>query len=642
MPGTHRPPGPPSADPPAAPTRSAGPPAAPLDGPAPNAGAPEAGFDRRRALRRLGEEEFDVLVIGGGVTGCGVALDAATRGLATALVEAGDFGSGTSSKSSKLIHGGLRYLQQHDYLLVYEALHERQRLIRNAPHLVHPLPFLIPLFGRDGMVTRSVAKAYSTALWLYDVTGGLRIGKKHRRVDASEALAHFPVLRTDRLVASFLYWDAQADDARLTLALARTAAAHGAAVANYSPVEALVEEAGRISGARLADGTLVRARTVVNAGGVWSERVGHLTPAGGDAGVSIRPAKGIHLTVRSDRLPCDYASVLAVPGDKRSIFVVPWAADEAAGPAGPGRYTYIGTTDTDYDGPLDQPRCTPEDVDYVLKAVNAWTSADLTPADVTATWAGLRPLISDANSARTADLSRRHRVNISANGLVTVTGGKLTTYRKMAADTVDALLSAGTPFAGRGKGAHVVGDALNAAALGLRRRLDRASGFKPSVTSRLTLVGGGNRGRPPTEAVADARRLGIDDATFAHLAGRHGSETGAVLALCAESGGLAEPLSPHLPYIKAEVVYAARQEMALTVSDVLARRTRAQILDRAAALAAAPTVADLLGAELGWDDAERDRQVEAFAAEIEAELAAEGAGTAGTAAAGADHSRAVS
>ena len=581
-------------------------------------------FDRRQALERLGREEFDVLVVGGGVTGCGVALDAASRGFKTALVESRDFAYGTSSKSSKLIHGGLRYLQQHDYLLVYEALHERQRLIRNAPHLVHPLPFLIPLFGRDGMVAKSVAKAYSTALWLYDVTGGLRIGRKHRRIEAPEALAHFPVLRTDRLVASFLYWDAQADDARLTLALARTAAAYGAAVANYCPVASLVEEGGRVRGARLADGTMVAARTVVNAGGVWSEQIGHLTPGGGDAGVSIRPAKGIHVTVRSERLPCDYASVLAVPGDKRSVFVVPWAADEAAGPAAPGRYTYIGTTDTDYQGPLDDPRCTPEDVEYVLNAVNAWTSAGLTTDDVTATWAGLRPLISDAHSARTADLSRRHRVNVAANGLVTVTGGKLTTYRKMAADTVDAVLSAGAPVSGLRKGGHPAADALNGASLAVRRRLGR-SGIEPSVTSRLTLVGGADRGRPPSDAAATARRLGIDDATFAHLVGRHGTEAVAVLDLCREQPELVERLSPELPYLRAEVVHAARHEMALTVADVLARRTRAQILDRAAALAAAPAVAGLMAGELGWDEAERDRQVAAFAAEIEAELAAEGA-----------------
>ncbi|HET6965236.1 MAG TPA: glycerol-3-phosphate dehydrogenase/oxidase [Acidimicrobiales bacterium] len=560
-------------------------------------------FERRHALERLAGEVFDVLVVGGGVTGCGVALDAATRGLRTALVEARDFGSGTSSKSSKLIHGGLRYLQQHDYLLVYQALHERQRLLRNAPHLVHPLPFLIPLFGKDGVVAKSVAKAYSSALWLYDVTGGVRIGKKHRRIQPDEALAHFPALRTDRLVASFLYWDAQADDARLTLALARTAAAKGAVLANYSPVASLVEEDGRVRGARLQDGTLVRARTVVNAGGVWAENVGRLAPSGDD-GVSIRPAKGIHVTVRSDKLPCDFAAVLTVPGDRRSVFVVPWAADEASGPAAPGRFTYIGTTDTDYDGPLDDPVCTAEDVAYVLDAVNAWTSAGLTPQDVTATWAGLRPLISDAHSARTADLSRRHRVLVSRQGLVTVTGGKLTTYREMAADTVDAVL--GAPVrSGLGR---------------LRRRSD----IPRSRTSRLTLVGGEGGGRPPASSAATARELGVTDAVFAHLGGRHGSETAEVLGLCTGRPELARRLHPALPYLEAEVVWAARQEMAMTVNDVLARRTRALILDRAAAVEAAPRVAALLAEELSLDPAEQQRQVAEFVELVEGELASEG------------------
>jgi glycerol-3-phosphate dehydrogenase len=560
-----------------------------------------ASFDRSAALSRLGSETFDVVVVGGGVTGCGVALEATARGLRTALVEARDWASGTSSKSSKLIHGGLRYLQQRDYHLVYEALRERQRLIRNAPHLVHPLPFLIPLFGRDGAVAAGVAKAYSTVLWLYDATGGVRIGHRHRRITADEALAHFPALRTDRLVASFLYWDAQADDARLTLALARTAAARGAAVANYAPVERLVRRDGRLCGVELADGTLVRAARVVNAGGVWAAGMAALdAPAGG--GISLRPAKGIHLTVPAERLPCDYASVLTVPGDRRSIFVVPWAADEATGPAGPGRFTYVGTTDTDYDGPLDDPTCTPDDIDYVLKAVNAWTSAGLTPADVSATWAGLRPLISDARSARTADLSRRHRVLVGPDGLVTVTGGKLTTYRQMASDTVDT---------------------VQGARPGRWPRLARKLGPERSPTTRLTLVGGEDGGRPPAEAAGTARRLGVDDTRFAHLVGRHGAGTGQILDLAREEPDLARPLHPSLPYLRAEVVWAARREMATSVDDVLSRRTRAAILDRAAARQAAGDVADLLSRELGLSGTEAAAQVAAFVARLDEEAAAE-------------------
>ncbi|MGH8922453.1 MAG: FAD-dependent oxidoreductase, partial [Actinomycetes bacterium] len=366
-------------------------------------------FDRGQALARLAHDRFDVLVVGGGITGCGVALDAAARGLRTALVDAGDFAGGTSSKSSKLVHGGLRYLQQRDFRLVYEALAERQRLLNNAPHLVHPLPFLIPLFARDGQrrstaAVKGLARAYSSALTLYDLTGGLRIGHRHRRISAAAALAHFPALRTDRLVDSFLYWDAQTDDARLTLALARTAVlSHGAVAANYAPVIEVVEENGRVSGARLRDGTEIRASAVVNAGGVWSEKVASLgaTPVGPPP---IRPAKGVHVAVRADRLPCDCATVLAVPGDRRSVFVAPWDADRASVDGGAGRFTYIGTTDTDYDGSLERPDCTPGDVAYLLGAVNAWTGADLTPSDITGTWAGLRQLLRHEDVS-TADLS---------------------------------------------------------------------------------------------------------------------------------------------------------------------------------------------------------------------------------------------
>jgi glycerol-3-phosphate dehydrogenase len=522
-----------------------------------------------------------VLVIGGGITGCGVALEAAARGLTTALVERRDFASGTSSKSSKLVHGGLRYLQQREYRLVYESLHERQRLLENAPHLVHPLPFLIPLFGRGGVVSKTVAKAYSTALWLYDATGGVRIGKWHKRVDAAEALAHFPGLRTDRLAAAFLYWDAQVDDARLTLGVARTAAAYGAVLANYAAVTELLETDGRVAGVRLADGPEVRARVVVNATGVWTEEVARLGPVDSAGPLSIRPAKGIHVVVPAERLPCDYASVLIVPGDRRSIFVVPWAADELQGlPVGPGRYTYLGTTDTDYTGALDDPECRAEDVQYVLDAVNAWTTADLRLSDVTGSWAGLRPLVKGAWSPRTADLSRRHTVSTSRAGLVTVTGGKLTTYRRMAEDTVNMV----------------------AAALGAARR-----GRSP--TRRIQLVGAPPAKPTGSTGAQDWAAAQLPPPVRQHLAGRYGSETDDVLALAAANLSLLAPLVPGLPYLRVEAVWAARREMARTLTDVLARRTRCLILDRDATAAAAPDVADLLAAELGWDDAERQLQL---------------------------------
>ncbi len=322
---------------------------------------PPVSFDRAAMVRRLADEHFDVVVIGGGITGVGVALDAASRGLSTALVEKGDFASGTSSKSSKLVHGGLRYLQQGEVRLVYEALEERQRLRRNAPHLVRVLPFMIPILTRDGVVNAKIARALGTAMWGYDLTGGLRIGKRHQRLSATEALAHLPTMPAERLASAYLYYDARADDARLCLTVARTAAAHGAAIANHVPVTGLRKGAGGAVDAVTvdADGTSIDVRTsvVVNAAGVWSDDVRALDE--GRHPNSIRPAKGIHITVPWTKVRNDIAVVIPVPKDKRSLFVVPW-----------GDFTYVGTTDTDYDGPLDDPQCTAADIAYVLRALN--------------------------------------------------------------------------------------------------------------------------------------------------------------------------------------------------------------------------------------------------------------------------------
>jgi glycerol-3-phosphate dehydrogenase len=538
-----------------------------------------AAFDRDRALARLGSEHFGVLVVGGGITGAGVALDAAARGLRTALVDKADFAAGTSSKSSKLVHGGLRYLQQKEYLLVYENLAERQRLLENAPHLVQPLPFLIPLFGRDGMVKKAVAKAYSTALWMYDLTGGLRIGKRHKRISIDQAIEHMPTLRREYLAAAFLYWDARADDARLTLAVARTAVLdHGAVAATYAPVTGLLkDDAGRLQGARLADGTEVRADVVVNAAGVWVDEVRALDE-GADPD-SLRPAKGIHIAVPWDKVRCDIAAVIPVPKDRRSIFVVPW-----------GDRVYLGTTDTDYEGPLDDPQCTTADIRYILDALNLVVTEPVTEADVLGTWAGLRPLVKSASSERTADLSRRHAVVTSPSGLVTVTGGKLTTYRKMAADTVDAVVAQ----LGRG---------------GRRRR--------HSPTRKLLLRGA--EGLDAVTADGAAARFGVAGDVVAHLAGRYGGEARTVIAMVQATPDLGRPLVAGLPYLRAEAVYAARYEMAHTLDDVLSRRTRALLLARDAAAAAAPDVARLLAPELGWSDEEVERQVADFVARCEQE-----------------------
>ncbi len=541
---------------------------------------PLGSFDRSDNLARLGVGTFDVLVVGGGITGAGVALDAAARGLRTALVERDDFASGTSSKSSKLVHGGLRYLQNGDVRLVYEALHERQRLLRNAPHLVKVLPFLIPVFtGKGGIIPKQVARALGSAMWMYDLTGGLRIGKVHRRLKAEAARAHMPTLG-DRLAWAYLYYDAQTDDARLTLTLARTAALdYGATVVNHAGVRRLVKTADRVTGAVVAAGpdggeVEVRARVVINATGVWADDVRALDE--GSHPDSIRPAKGIHITVPWDKVRNDIAAVVPVPKDRRSVFVVPWPGTDGT-VGGPGSVTYIGTTDTDYDGDVDDPQCTADDVAYLLSAINHSVTEPLDESDVLGTWAGLRPLVSDATSTRTADMSRRHRVSTSPSGLVTVVGGKLTTYREMAEDAVDAALAAaadgGEP---------------------LPRLASR------SRTRKLRLRGADGW----TEASAAHR----------HLAERYGGETGVLTAMVAADPSLGEPLVPGLPYIRAEAVYAARYEMATTLDDVLARRTRARLRDAAATAAAAADVAALVASELGWSAAEQAAQVDTYLA----------------------------
>ena len=531
----------------------------------------------------MGHDAFDLVIVGGGITGAGALLDAAARGLRVALVERADFASGTSSRSSKLVHGGLRYLDQREFVLVYEALAERQILLKNAPHLVETQPFLFPLFTRGSGPARSqAARAYARtiglALWLYDLTGGLRIGKRHRRVSIPRALELFPALDPSRVTSAYLYYDARADDARLTLAIIQTAVHRfGAPAVNYTAAVGLEKSSGRISGVRVLDAVggrelTIRAPVVLNAAGVWSDDVRTL-----DEGVhpgTIRPAKGVHITVDRSRLPVNAAVIVPVPDDRRSIFVIPW--DDRV---------YIGTTDTDYQGPVDEPVCTGQEIDYLLAAVNASIREPLGRDDVLATWAGLRPLVRDARSERTADLSRRHAVKISGSGLVTITGGKLTTYRRMAADAVDAAFDV------------------------LARKPPR------TATKRLPLHGA--EGLEGLRGAGAARRLGIDDAVLAHLVGRYGAHARAVARLATERADLARPLVPGLPYLRAEAVYAARFEMATTLEDVLSRRTRALLLDREATAQAAPSVAELIAPELHWDGDETRRQLAAFAALVE-------------------------
>ncbi len=547
-----------------------------------------AAFNRSDALQRLESTNFDVVVIGGGITGVGCALDAVSRGLRVALVERDDFASGTSSKSSKLVHGGIRYLQQGDIRLVYEALAERQILRRNAPHLVKVLPFLIPILSSKGVVNRKLARAMGSAMWMYDLTGGLRIGKMHKRVSKKRALELFPTLPAEKLMPSYLYYDAEADDARLVVSVARTAALRfGATIVNRTDVVSLHKDVnGKVNGVVVtADGRTftVATKAVVNAAGVWSDDVRALDEA--EHPHSIRPAKGVHITVPWSKVRNTVAAVIPVPGDKRSVFVVPW-----------GQFTFVGTTDTDYNGPVDDPQCNEEDVEYLLRALNGAITETVTTDDILGTWAGLRPLVADPEaSGRTADLSRRHKVRRSDSGVVTITGGKLTTYRKMAADTIDEVLA----------------EVLDA---------DRVTRLRQRSKTKHLKIHGAN-GYEELMASADSLSpLGGDEVR--RLADRYGSDATTVLAIAESDPSMAELLVPGLPYLRAEAIFAVRYEMATTVDDILSRRTRARLEVRDASADAAFAVAALLAPELGWDEAEQARQVADYRARIDEELAA--------------------
>jgi glycerol-3-phosphate dehydrogenase len=534
---------------------------------------------RDDVLKALTTTTYDVVVIGAGMTGAGVAVDASARGLKVALIDQSDIASGTSSKSSKMVHGGLRYLQQKEFRLVYENLRERQRLLENAPFLVHPLPFLIPLFGNDGVASKALIKGYSAALRLYDLSGGWRIGQRYRRISREEALAHLPTLNSERLVAGFVYMDARGDDARVALTLAKTAAIQFQAnVANYLRAESVSHDAsGRVCAVQVRDALsgsvfTLSTKTVVNATGVWADEV--FAMAERRTSHRITPAKGVHLSVANHRLPADIAAVLSVPGDRRSIFIVPF--EDAP-------FTFIGTTDTAYDGALDEPECTPADVAYLLGAVNASTSSNLTTDDVTGVWAGLRPLLAPNDGQpmkeRTADLSRRHQVTDTKDGVIHITGGKWTTYRQMAEDAVDAL----GPY------------------------LRDLRGVR---TKNLRLHGCG-AWRPST----DLER---------HLHQRYGVDALEILDMVKQTPALGLPAIEHQPYIGAEFVYGARHEMALTLEDLLTRRTRAHLHDARATTAAAGAVARLVAPELGWDDLEINRQVDLYLEMARREFSAAG------------------
>ncbi len=534
---------------------------------------------RRAAdIGRMRHQTFDILVIGGGVTGTGIALDAATRGLDVAMVEQRDFASGTSSRSSKLIHGGLRYLEQLNFSLVREALQERGLLLdRLAPHLIRPVPFLYPLQGR-GWERPYVAAGVA----LYDMMGGARQLPRHTHFTRKGALRLAPALKPDSLVGAVQYWDAQVDDARHTMALGRTAAHYGAAVLTSARVTGLLREGERVVGAEVHDletgeDLAVRASQVVNATGVWANEIQAMA---GRGRVHVRPSKGIHLVVPRDRIHSDTGIILRT--DTSVLFIIPWPSQMNP------RHWLIGTTDTDWELDLAHPAASAADIDYLLAQVNRVLRTPLTPADVEGVFAGLRPLLY-GESESTSTLSREHAIGQSVAGLLTIAGGKYTTYRIMAQDSVDAVA----------------------------RNLDKR--VPDSVTDTIPVLGAEGYAAMWNQRGELAEASGLHQARIEHLLRRHGTLTTEVLDLIADDTGLAEPLPGADDYLLAEVVYAASHEGALHLDDVLTRRTRASIEAWDRGVAAAKVTAELMAPILGWDEDAIGREVEHYLKRVEAE-----------------------
>ncbi|MFE5209542.1 glycerol-3-phosphate dehydrogenase/oxidase [Streptomyces sp. NPDC056600] len=533
---------------------------------------------RDESLAALAERELDVLVVGGGVVGAGTALDAATRGLVTGLVEARDWASGTSSRSSKLVHGGLRYLEMLDFALVREALKERGLLLeRLAPHLVKPVPFLYPLQHK------AWERAYAgTGVALYDVMSLARGHGRglpgHRHLTRRHALRVAPCLRKDALTGALQYYDAQMDDARYVATLVRTAAAYGAQVANRTRVTGFLREGERVVGARVTDleggGEYeIRAQQIVNATGVWTDDTQAMVGERGQ--FHVKASKGIHLVVPKDRIHS--ATGLILRTEKSVLFVIPW-----------GRHWIVGTTDTEWSLDKAHPAASSADIDYLLEHVNSVLSVPLTRDDVEGVYAGLRPLLAGESEA-TSKLSREHTVAHPVPGLVVVAGGKYTTYRVMAKDAVDAAVH------------------------GLDRRV------APCVTEEIPLVGAEGYRALWNARARIAARTGLHVVRVEHLLNRYGSLAEEVLELIAQDPSLSMPLGGADDYLRAEVVYAATHEGALHLDDVMTRRTRISIETFDRGTRSAREAAELMAPVLGWDEEKKEREIEHYEKRVEAE-----------------------
>jgi glycerol-3-phosphate dehydrogenase len=530
---------------------------------------------RARAWSRLAAKQFDVLVIGGGVTGAGTALDAATRGLSTALVEQRDFGSGTSSRSSKLFHGGLRYLEQMNFDLVREALKERELMLsRIAPHLVRPVSFMYPL------TSRGWERPYVTAgLTLYDTMGGPRSVPRHKQLTRTGALKLAPALRRESLTGALLYYDAQTDDARHTLTTVRTAAAYGATVLGSARVVDLLRAGERVVGAVVEDvetgeRTEVRAAVVINCTGVWTDDI--QTMAGGRGRFHVRASKGVHIVVARDRINSETGLILRT--EKSVLLVIPW-----------GTHWIIGTTDTDWDLDRAHPAATRADIDYILEHINTMLKVPLTHDDIQGVYAGLRPLLS-GESEDTSQLSREHAVARPQPGLISIAGGKYTTYRVMAADAVDAA------------------------------RTDIGGDVNDSVTEFIPLSGAEGYVALVNQIDRLARHQDLPVWRITHLLERYGSLVHELFALADGDRSLYEPIPGAEEYLMVEALYAATHEGALHLDDILTRRTRISIETPSRGVESAPAVAALVAPVLGWDEQRVADEVAAYRARVDAEL----------------------
>lgn len=531
---------------------------------------------RAAALNSLATEEFDILIIGGGVNGVGAALDAVTRGLKVALVEAHDFASGTSSRSSKLIHGGLRYLEQYDFKLVREALRERELMVSTqCPHLVKPVSFLYPL--TEKVKERTYVGA---GLALYDALRGMkRALPSHKHLTGKTIAQISPSLRQDIITGAIRYFDAQVDDARHTMMIARTAARHGAVMATGVRVEDLIRNGKKVVGAVAVDSATnkkikISAKATIMCAGVWSDELHE--KFGLTAGYSVAMSKGVHIVVPGDAIHSKDGIILKTPVSV--LFLIPW-----------GDKWIVGTTDTPYDGDRSKPLATQEDVQYILDQANRVLEPQLKAEDILGVFAGLRPLVANKSGSATTKLSREHTVDRPVPGFVSMAGGKYTTYRVMAKDAVDL------------------------AVLDLRRLVS------DSVTDKLPLIGADGYFALVQQRAKIAETYSISEATVTHLLDRYGSLIEEILEIISANPAMAQRLIPDLPYIKAEILHAVTHEGALSVEDVLLRRTRISFEDFYSGSEVAPEVAKIIGDELGWGAKERNASVKSFLAVVDQE-----------------------